>query len=196
MPGGPRVIAERYNHWAQTHGREPLPGLAGQTDGEITGLLFETVAESQLIQPTILYDFPTDISPLSKCRKDDPSLVERFEIYVAGMELGNAFSELNDPAEQERRFRQQVEKGGEEVPREVDMDYIRALAHGMPPTAGEGIGIDRLTMLFTDSHSIREVILFPLLRPETSGEDSAEGASKSAEHPTGISAKKGSGGQK
>jgi len=195
-PGGPRVIAERYNHWAQTHGREPLPGLAGQTDGEITGLLFETVAESQLIQPTILYDFPTDISPLSKCRKDDPSLVERFEIYVAGMELGNAFSELNDPAEQERRFRQQVEKGGEEVPREVDMDYIRALAHGMPPTAGEGIGIDRLTMLFTDSHSIREVILFPLLRPETSGEDSTEGASKSAEHPTGISAEKGSGGQK
>ena len=195
-PGGSRVIAERYNHWAQTHGREPLPGLVGQTDGEITGLLFETVAESQLIQPTILYDFPTDISPLSKCRKDDPSLVERFEIYVAGMELGNAFSELNDPAEQERRFRQQVEKGGEEVPREVDMDYIRALAHGMPPTAGEGIGIDRLTMLFTDSHSIREVILFPLLRPETSGEDSTEGASKSAEHPTGISAEKGSGGQK
>ena len=195
-PEGPRVIAERYNHWAKTHGREPLPGLVGQTDGEITGLLFETVAESQLIQPTILYDFPTDISPLSKCRKDDPSLVERFEIYVAGMELGNAFSELNDPAEQERRFRQQVEKGGEEVPREVDMDYIRALAHGMPPTAGEGIGIDRLTMLFTDSHSIREVILFPLLRPETSGEDSTEGASKSAEHPAGISTEKGSGGQK
>ena len=166
------------------------------TDGELTGLLFELVAERNLIQPTILYDFPTDISPLSKCRKDDPSLVERFEIYVAGMELGNAFSELNDPAEQERRFRQQVEKGGEEVPREVDMDYIRALAHGMPPTAGEGIGIDRLTMLFTDSHSIREVILFPLLRPETSGEDSTEGASKSAEHPTGISAEKGSGGQK
>jgi lysyl-tRNA synthetase class 2 len=195
-PGGPRAIAERYNAWAQTHGREPLLDLARQTDGEITGLLFETVAESQLIQPTILYDFPTDISPLSKCRKDDPSLVERFEIYVAGMELGNAFSELNDPAEQERRFREQVEKGGEEVPREVDMDYIRALAHGMPPTAGEGIGIDRLTMLFTDSHSIREVILFPLLRPETSGEDSSEGASKSTEHVAGNSAEKGSGGQK
>jgi lysyl-tRNA synthetase class 2 len=195
-PGGPRVIAERYNHWAQTHGREPLPGLAGQTDGEITGLLFETVAESQLIQPTILYDFPTDISPLSKCRKGDPSLVERFEIYVAGMELGNAFSELNDPAEQERRFRQQVEKGGEEVPREVDMDYIRALAHGMPPTAGEGIGIDRLTMLLTDSHSIREVILFPLLRPETSGEGAAEETSKSTEQSRGISAEESSGGQK
>ena len=170
VPDGPRAIAERYNVWAQSHSQEPLPDLAGQTGGEITGLLFETVAESQLIQPTILYDFPTDISPLSKCRKDDPSLVERFEIFVAGMELGNAFSELNDPAEQERRFRQQVESGGEEVPREVDMDYIRALAHGMPPTAGEGVGIDRLTMLLTDSHSIREVILFPLLRPEASGE--------------------------
>ena len=115
----------------------------------------------------MLYDFPTDISPLAKCRPDDPSLVERFEVYVAGMELGNAFSELNDPEEQERRFRQQVERGGEEVPREVDLDYIRALATAMPPTAGMGIGIDRLTMLLTDSHSIREVILFPLLRPES-----------------------------
>jgi lysyl-tRNA synthetase class 2 len=195
--GGPRAIAERYNVWAQTQGREPLLGLAGETDGEITGLLFETVAESQLIQPTILYDFPTDISPLSKCRKDDPSLVERFEIYVAGMELANAFSELNDPAEQERRFRQQVEKGGEEMPREVDMDYVRALAHGMPPTAGEGIGIDRLTMLFTDSHSIREVILFPLLRPEAASQEAAEEASNStAGNSTGHSAEKGSGGQK
>jgi lysyl-tRNA synthetase class 2 len=198
-PGGPRAIAERYNVWALSQAREPLLGLGSMKDGEITGLLFEIVAESQLIQPTILYDFPTDISPLSKCRKDDPSLVERFEIYVAGMELGNAFSELNDPAEQERRFRQQVEKGGEEMPREVDMDYVRALAHGMPPTAGEGIGIDRLTMLFTDSHSIREVILFPLLRPEASGEQAAEEAPHSPEHPsgnsTGSSAEKASGGQ-
>jgi lysyl-tRNA synthetase class 2 len=196
-PGGPRAIAGRYNVWAQTHNREPLLDLAGQTGGEITGLLFETVAESQLIQPTILYDFPTDISPLSKCRKDDPSLVERFEVYVAGMELANAFSELNDPAEQERRFRQQVEKGGEEMPREVDMDYVRALAHGMPPTAGEGLGIDRLTMLFTDSHSIREVILFPLLRPEASSEESSEEASHStAGNSIRHSAEKGSGGQK
>jgi lysyl-tRNA synthetase class 2 len=165
-PGGPHAIAQRYDAWSQSQGRDSHLAAAGQKDGEITGLLFETVAEDKLIQPTILYDFPTDISPLSKSREDDPSLVERFEIYVAGMELGNAFSELNDPAEQERRFREQVEGGGEEVPREVDMDYIRALAHGMPPAAGEGIGIDRLTMLLTDSHSIREVILFPLLRPE------------------------------
>ncbi len=182
-PGGPRAAASRYNAWTQSHGREPLPDFSKQKDGEITGLLFETVAESHLIQPTILYDFPTDISPLSKARRDDPSLVERFEIYVAGMELGNAFSELNDPAEQERRFREQVAGGGDEVPREVDMDYIRALAHGMPPAAGEGIGIDRLTMLLTDSHSIREVILFPLLRPEASGESHVEG--EAGAPPTG-----------
>jgi len=184
-PGGPQAAGHRYNSWAQSAGREPLLGLASMKDGEITGLLFETVAEHQLIQPTILYDFPTEISPLSKCRKDDPSLVERFEIYVAGMELGNAFSELNDPIEQERRFREQVESGGEEAPREVDMDYIRALAHGMPPAAGEGIGIDRLTMLFTDTHSIREVILFPLLRPEATGQAAAAGASDSTDQDSG-----------
>src|SRR6202023_3733926 len=100
---------------------------------------------------------------------------------------GTAFSELNDPAEQERRFRQQVEKGGDEMPREVDMDYVRALAHGMPPTAGEGLGIDRLIMLFTDSHSIREVILFPLLRPEASGEQAPEEAADSPLHSSGNS---------
>ena len=108
------------------------------TDGELTGLLFETVAEPKLIQPTMLYDFPTDISPLAKCRPDDPSLVERFEVFVAGMELGNAFSELNDPDEQERRFREQVAQGGDEVPREVDLDYVRALAHGLPPDGRHG----------------------------------------------------------
>jgi lysyl-tRNA synthetase class 2 len=183
--GGPRTAAQRYNAWAQNHGRDPLLDLAGQSDGEITGLLFETVAESKLIQPTLLYDFPTDISPLAKCRDDDPSLVERFEIFVAGMELGNAFSELNDPDEQERRFRQQVARGGEEVPREVDMDYIRALAHGMPPAAGEGIGIDRLTMLFTDSHSIREVILFPVLRPEMPREETPAATSPAAQSGSG-----------
>jgi lysyl-tRNA synthetase class 2 len=124
------------------------------------------MAEDKLVQPTILYEFPTDISPLSKQKPDDPSVTERFEIYVAGMEIANGFSELNDPIEQERRFRAQVAQGGEEMPKQVDWDYIRALCHGMPPTAGEGIGIDRLTMLFTDSPSIRDVILFPQLRPE------------------------------
>jgi lysyl-tRNA synthetase class 2 len=175
-PGGPRALAARYNDWLNRQGAHsasasaaPLLDVSSMSDGEIVGLLFETLAESKLIQPTLLYDFPTDISPLSKCRPDDPSLVERFEVYIAGMEVGNAFSELNDPEEQERRFREQVAKGGEEVPREVDLDYIRALSHGMPPAAGMGIGIDRLTMLLTDSHSIREVILFPLLRPQADG---------------------------
>jgi lysyl-tRNA synthetase class 2 len=131
--------------------------------------LFETIAEDKLVQPTILYEFPTDISPLSKQKPEDPSVTERFEIYVAGMEIANGFSELNDPVEQERRFRAQIAQGGEEVPKQVDWDYIRALCHGMPPTAGEGMGIDRLTMLFTDSASIRDVILFPQLRPESQG---------------------------
>jgi len=184
QPKGAHAAAKLYNEWAQgtptlLGGTEPLIGTEGMSDGELTGLLFETVAESKLIQPTILYDFPTDISPLSKCRDDDPSLVERFEVYVAGMEIGNAFSELNDAEEQERRFLAQVAQGGDEVPREVDFDYVRALAHAMPPAAGMGIGIDRLTMLLTDSHSIREVILFPLLRPEADGLAAASGSTES-----------------
>ena len=113
------------------------------SDGELVGALFEAVAEPHLIQPTILYDFPVEISPLSKCNDDDPSTAERFEVFIGGFELGNAFSELNDPIEQERRFRCQVEQGGEEAPKEVDLDYIRALSHAMPPAAGMGIGIDR-----------------------------------------------------
>jgi len=137
------------------------------------------MAEDKLVQPTILYDFPTEISPLSKQKPEDPSLTERFEIYVAGMEVANGFSELNDPAEQERRFLAQITQGGEEVPKQLDADYIRALCHGMPPTAGEGIGIDRLTMLLTDSPSIRDVILFPLLRPE-GGESSSTSDARGA----------------
>jgi lysyl-tRNA synthetase class 2 len=175
-PGGPRAAAQRYNAWAEGKGSGPIVGIEKLTDGEITGSLFETVAEHKLIQPTILYDYPTDISPLSKCKQGDPAIVERFEAYVAGMELSNGFSELNDPTEQERRFQQQVNQGGEEAPKEVDLDYVRALAHGMPPTAGEGIGIDRLTMLLTNSHSIRDVILFPLLRPEPRHEASGPDA--------------------
>jgi lysyl-tRNA synthetase class 2 len=201
-PGGPRAVAERYNALAQSgapsaeqfppeNSNAPLLGWQTMSDGELTGLLFETIAEPNLIQPTMIYDFPTDISPLAKCRPDDPSLVERFEVFVAGMELGNAFSELNDPDEQERRLLKQVSQGGEEVPREVDFDYVRALAHGLPPTAGMGIGIDRLTMLLTDSRSIREVILFPLLRPEAAAQPeaaadaraAAEGADGSDPHP-------------
>jgi lysyl-tRNA synthetase, class II len=165
-PGEPRSIVERYNAWAKTAAAPYAASKGILSDGEWTGLLFETIAEDKLVQPTILYEFPTDISPLSKQKPDDPSVTERFEIYVAGMEIANGFSELNDPLEQERRFRAQVEQGGEEMPKQVDWDYIRALSYGMPPTAGEGIGIDRLTMLLTDSPSIRDVIFFPQLRPE------------------------------
>jgi lysyl-tRNA synthetase class 2 len=173
--GGPRAAVERYNEWAKEASAPYAASKGVLKDGEWTGLLFETIAEEKLIQPTILYDFPTDISPLSKQKPEDPSLTERFEIYVAGMEVANGFSELNDPAEQERRFLAQIAEGGEEVPKQLDVDYIRALCHAMPPTAGEGIGIDRLTMLLTDSQSIRDVILFPLLRPEPQ-QDSATGA--------------------
>ena len=157
-------MAERYNLYAHSCSAEPIAAVEKLSDGELTGELFEVIAEGHLTQPTFIYDFPTEISPLSKQKPDDPSLTERFELFIAGMEIANGFSELNDPDDQERRFRAQVEKGGQDMPKEVDMDYIRALSHGLPPTAGEGIGIDRLVMLLTDSHAIREVILFPLLR--------------------------------
>jgi lysyl-tRNA synthetase class 2 len=166
-PGGPRATAERFNTYARANGVESVANVTKVSDGELTGELFETIAEAHLVQPTFIYDFPTAISPLSKQKPEDPSLTERFELFVAGMELANGFSELNDPFDQERRFRAQVEKGGQEAPKEVDVDYIRALAHGLPPTAGEGVGIDRLVMLLTDAHAIREVVLFPLLRAES-----------------------------
>jgi lysyl-tRNA synthetase class 2 len=172
--GGAREATSRYNDWATQTG-EPYAAAKGTlSDGEWTGLLFETIAEDKLEQPTIIYEFPTDISPLSKQKPGDPSVTERFEIFVAGMEIANGFSELNDPAEQERRFLAQMAHGGEEAPKQLDLDYVRALCHGLPPTAGEGIGIDRLTMLLTDSPSIRDVILFPLLRPESREESASE----------------------
>ena len=173
-PGGAQEATSRYNLWAKGAGAPFAAAKGTMKNGEWTGLLFETLAEDKLVQPTILYDFPTEISPLSKQKPEDPSLTERFEIYVAGMEVANGFSELNDPVEQERRFLEQIARGGDEVPKQLDVDYIRALCHGMPPTAGEGLGIDRLTMLLTDSPSIRDVILFPLLRPESGSESSSE----------------------
>jgi lysyl-tRNA synthetase class 2 len=176
--GGPRGVAARYNAYAHASSAEPIAGMEKRTDGELTGDLFEVIAEGHLTQPTFIYDFPTEISPLSKQKTDDPSVTERFELFIAGMEIANGFSELNDPADQERRFRAQVDKGGQDMPKEVDADYIRALSHGLPPTAGEGIGIDRLVMLLTDSHAIREVILFPLLR--SAGADSPDQAPSGA----------------
>jgi lysyl-tRNA synthetase class 2 len=135
--------------------------------------VFETFVEPTLVQPTFVIDFPTEISPLARQKRDDPGLVDRFELFVARMELANAYSELNDPLEQRRRFEQQLHarEAGDEEAHRLDEDYIRALEYGLPPTAGEGIGIDRLTMLFADRPSIRDVILFPLLRPEAFGTD-------------------------
>jgi len=136
--------------------------------GKTIATLFEAVAEKHLIQPTIIYEFPTVVSPLSKQKADEPDWTERWEIFIGQMEISNGFSELNDPEDQRRRFEQQLserERGDEEA-HQMDEDYIRALSYGMPPAGGVGVGIDRLAMLLTDSHTIRDVILFPLLRPE------------------------------
>jgi lysyl-tRNA synthetase, class II len=145
--------------------------------GKTIAAMFEAVAEEHLIEPTILYDFPLAVSPLSKNKRDEPEQwVERFEVFAGGMEIGNAFSELNDPEEQRRRFEQQLQERarGDEEAHVMDEDYIRALSYGLPPTGGEGIGIDRLTMLLTDSRSIRDVILFPLLRPQAAQDNEGE----------------------
>jgi lysyl-tRNA synthetase class 2 len=138
------------------------------TPGEALADIFERVVEDQLIQPTIIYDYPVETSPLSKKKPDDPAFVDRFEIYMAGMEVANGYTELNDPQEQRRRFDMQLamREHGDEEAHQMDGDYVRALSYGMPPAGGEGIGIDRLTMILTGSKSIRDVILFPLLRPE------------------------------
>jgi lysyl-tRNA synthetase class 2 len=135
--------------------------------GKIAAEIFEALCEDELVQPTFVYDFPTEVSPLSKQKPGDPDTVERFELYIGGFEVANAFSELNDPLEQRRRFEAQLASraGGDEEAHQMDEDYIRALEYGLPPTGGEGIGIDRLVMLLTNSPSIRDVILFPLMRP-------------------------------
>jgi lysyl-tRNA synthetase class 2 len=128
--------------------------------------LFEVIVEPNLIQPTIIYDYPTEVSPLSKQKPDDPDHVERFEFFAGGFELGNAFSELNDPVEQQKRFEDQLAQraAGDDEAHQMDEDYVRALSCGLPPTGGEGLGVDRLVMLLTGSKSIRDVILFPLMR--------------------------------
>jgi lysyl-tRNA synthetase class 2 len=140
--------------------------LKGASLGKSIYILFEAVVEPFLIQPTIIYDYPVEVSPLSKAKPDDPANVERFEFFAGGFELGNAFSELNDPVEQHKRFEQQLTERnrGDEEAHQMDEDYVRALAYGLPPTGGEGIGVDRLVMLLTGSKSIRDVILFPLMR--------------------------------
>jgi lysyl-tRNA synthetase class 2 len=157
-----RRIAQDLRLDSSALGKSPDPGA-------LAYLIFEALWEDRLIQPTFVYDFPTVVSPLSKQRADDPETVERFELYAGGFEIANGFSELNDPAEQRRRFEAQLaaRAAGDAEAHQMDEDYIRALEYGLPPTGGEGIGIDRLVMLLTNSSSIRDVILFPLMRTIT-----------------------------
>ena len=152
------------------------------SSGKIIAAIFECVAEKHLVQPTIIYEFPTAVSPLSKQKPDDPEWVERFEVYIGGFEIGNAFSELNDPVEQHKRFEQQLAERarGDEEAHQMDEDYVRALSYGLPPTGGEGIGIDRLVMVLTGAKSIRDVILFPLMRAREQGSGNREQGSEEA----------------
>jgi lysyl-tRNA synthetase, class II len=162
-PDGVKTLVERFNQAHAHMAYDPNEPL-----GKTIASLFEAVAEEHLTQPTIIYEFPTAVSPLSKQKPDEPEWTERFEIFAGQMEISNGFSELNDPEAQRRRFEEQLkerERGDDEA-HQMDEDYIRALSYGMPPAGGVGVGVDRLCMLLTDSHTIRDVILFPLLRPE------------------------------
>ena len=170
---GVKKLVDRFNAAHAHMAYEPNAPL-----GKTIAALFEAAAEEHLTQPTIIYEFPTAVSPLSKQKPDEPEWTERFEIFAGQMEISNGFSELNDPEDQRRRFEAQLkerERGDDEA-HQMDEDYIRALSYGMPPAGGVGIGIDRVCMLLTDSHTIRDVILFPLLRPEKSSanEDAEE----------------------
>jgi lysyl-tRNA synthetase, class II len=151
--------------------------------GATIAAIFEAVAEEHLVQPTIIYEFPTAVSPLSKQKPDEPEWTERWEIFAGQMEISNGFSELNDPEDQRRRFEAQLQERerGDEEAHQMDEDYIRALSYGMPPAGGVGVGVDRLCMLLTDSHTIRDVILFPLLRPEKNS--TTEGTGGTGEKP-------------
>jgi lysyl-tRNA synthetase class 2 len=162
-PESLKALVARFNT-AHSH----MPYDPNEPAGKTIANLFEAVAEEHLTQPTIIYEFPTAVSPLSKQKPDDPDWTERWEIFIGQMEISNGFSELNDPEDQRRRFEGQLRERarGDEEAHQMDEDYIRALSYGMPPAGGVGVGIDRLAMLLTNSQSIRDVILFPLLRPE------------------------------
>jgi lysyl-tRNA synthetase class 2 len=163
---------EDYRDWDRARNLVRRHGENAQEKeklGKLQTKLFDLLVEPQLIRPHFITKYPTDISPLSRRNEADPALTDRFELFVAGREMANAFTELNDPRDQRQRFEDQAraKAQGDDEAHFLDEDYLVALEHGMPAAAGEGIGIDRLTMLFTDSASIREVILFPLLKPES-----------------------------
>jgi lysyl-tRNA synthetase class 2 len=157
----------RHELLSKAQGEADRRAIQTMHHGELVGALFEHHVETTLVHPTFITQYPTAVSPLARRNDQNPDFTDRFELFVAGREIGNAFSELNDPIDQKERFLSQLEakQRGQQETMDYDEDYIRALEHGMPPTAGEGIGIDRVAMLFTDSPSIRDVILFPLLKP-------------------------------
>lgn len=163
--------------WREKHGADP--GNLPTSRGKWWDLLFDEYVEKHLINPTFVTGYPAETSPLARRNDENPTKVDRFEVFAGTWEIGNAFTELNDPVDQAERFLSQVEErdAGDEESMHFDRDYIRALSYAMPPTAGEGIGIDRLVMLLTGSTSIREVVLFPTLRPEKWGEESGDGDS-------------------
>lgn len=154
--------ASKLSEWLQT---KEIP-TADMGLGALREAAFDKMVKPGVSSPLFITDYPLELSPLSKARPDDPDTVERFELFMGGMEVANGYSELNDPREQQRRMQEQVDgrEDDREIPPAVDVDYITALEHGMPPAAGIGIGVDRLVMLSTDSPTIRDVILFPLLR--------------------------------
>ena len=169
IAGIPREVVADRDQLLELAIKEGVQLRAGEGYGRALTKLFDLHVEASLIQPTFIVGYPTETSPLSQKNQDNPEVVDRFELFIAGREMANAFSELNDPDDQRQRFEAQLAAhalGDEEMPHALDEDYLLALEHGMPPAAGEGIGIDRLVMLLTDSPSIRDVILFPLLRPE------------------------------